>query len=450
MIVTLRAGGKLRQRVDTGSGRPAVQGDQGSARPDRPNPRREAAQVQGDGRPADHRLPRRHGRPRSAQASRQSPPLCSTSTRSLPKWPPMTDPHQSPRRTLGGDVASNGSPKRPRRTVGRHSSRSGGLLPDRRRQGCRERLHRCRAVHRRDRRRCRSVGPLARRRRRGQRCYATAYQEYPPGVPTAPPASRAQALLLPAHGAHATMAPMSPTPLPGCTAWHPVQADRDPGVPLRARSRHVARRSRVWDSDLTSALKYVSTCTDLPNRIGQHEPRRRRLHSRCDGTFAATTNAGKVGAWINALAGVGVGVVVASGDDDYVNAVSKPTCFANAVSVGNTTLTEHRSRRRVRVRGQRRSNSTRRSISWRPAPTSAQPCRTTGSIARRSAPRWRHRTWPGRSLSCASTGTASVAHGDDAAAFRHAGDRQSQRDRPEPDQRMVRPWHDLLGVVRMD
>ncbi len=97
---------------------------------------------------------------------------------------------------------------------------------------------------------------------------------------------------------------------------------------------------RVWDSDLVWAMKYVY---DLRNtyRIAAVNMSIGGVGytGYCDNSFTSTSDAAKVGGWINALTGVGIAAVVSSGNDDYIDAVGKPACFANAVSVGNTTLT---------------------------------------------------------------------------------------------------------------
>jgi subtilisin family serine protease len=97
---------------------------------------------------------------------------------------------------------------------------------------------------------------------------------------------------------------------------------------------------RVYDSDLTWAMKYVYDLrTTFRIAAVNMSLGGGGYTGYCDGTFTAASDAGKVGAWINALTNVGIGVVVSSGNDDYINAVGKPACFSNAVSVGNTTLT---------------------------------------------------------------------------------------------------------------
>ncbi len=174
-----------------------------------------------------------------------------------------------------------------------------------------------------------------------ERCYATAYQGYSAGCPNGTASQSGTGAAAPCpwsacdHGTHVahTAAGMygvaSGAKLIAIQVFHyePAQGTSPAGP-------------RVWDSDLTWALKYVYDLratyriASVNMSLGGGG-----YTSHCDGTFAATTDAGKVGAWINALTGVGIGVVVASGNNDYVNAVSKPACFANAVSVGNTTLT---------------------------------------------------------------------------------------------------------------
>ena len=97
---------------------------------------------------------------------------------------------------------------------------------------------------------------------------------------------------------------------------------------------------RVFDSDLTWGLKHVYdlrgsyriAAANLSLGGG-------RYAGFCDSSFASTSDAGKVGGWINALTSVGIAAVVSSGNDNYSDAVGKPACFSAAVSVGNTTLT---------------------------------------------------------------------------------------------------------------
>lgn len=174
-----------------------------------------------------------------------------------------------------------------------------------------------------------------------ERCYATAYPGYVAGCPngTASQSGAGSAAPCPwsgcdhgthvAHTAAGTYGVASGAKVIAIQVFHyePAQGTSPAGP-------------RVWDSDLTWALKYVYdlrttyriAAVNMSIGGGGYT-------GYCDSTFAATTDAGKVGGWINALTGAGIGVVVSSGNDDYYNAVSKPACFANAVSVGNTTLT---------------------------------------------------------------------------------------------------------------
>jgi subtilisin family serine protease len=96
---------------------------------------------------------------------------------------------------------------------------------------------------------------------------------------------------------------------------------------------------RVWDSDITWGLKYVYDLR-ASHRIAAVNMSLGggRYTGYCDASFATTSDAGRVGGWINALKSVGIATVVASGNDNYRDGVSKPACFANAVSVGNSTL----------------------------------------------------------------------------------------------------------------
>ena len=174
-----------------------------------------------------------------------------------------------------------------------------------------------------------------------ERCYATAFPGYAPGCPNGTASQAGVGAAAPCpwsgcdHGTHVahTAAGMygvaSGAKIIAIQVFHyePAQGTSPAGP-------------RVYDSDLTWAMKYVYDLR-MTYRIAAVNMSLGGggFTEYCDSTFAATTDAGKVGGWINTLTGVGIGVVVASGNDDYTNAVSKPACFANAVSVGNTTLT---------------------------------------------------------------------------------------------------------------
>jgi len=87
------------------------------------------------------------------------------------------------------------------------------------------------------------------------------------------------------------------------------------------------------DSDLINALWYVYYKLPFLPAAVNLSVGGRGYTSSCDTAVPAMTS------YINALKSRGVATVVASGNDDFYNAVSKPACISNAIAVGNTTLT---------------------------------------------------------------------------------------------------------------
>lgn len=86
------------------------------------------------------------------------------------------------------------------------------------------------------------------------------------------------------------------------------------------------------DSDLVNALWYVYY--KLP-----FWPAAINISVGGDGyTSACDTRNPTLTSYINALKNAGVATVVASGNNDYYNAVSSPGCISNAITVGNSTL----------------------------------------------------------------------------------------------------------------
>jgi subtilisin family serine protease len=86
------------------------------------------------------------------------------------------------------------------------------------------------------------------------------------------------------------------------------------------------------DSDLINALWYVYY--KLPFR-----PAAINISVGGGGyTSACDTRNPTLTSYINALKNAGVATVIASGNNDYYNAVSWPGCISNAITVGNTTL----------------------------------------------------------------------------------------------------------------
>jgi subtilisin len=57
--------------------------------------------------------------------------------------------------------------------------------------------------------------------------------------------------------------------------------------------------------------------------------------SYCDNISTASAN---YYSWVATLRSVGIATVVASGNEDYTNAIDFPACLSNVISVGNTTL----------------------------------------------------------------------------------------------------------------
>jgi subtilisin family serine protease len=86
------------------------------------------------------------------------------------------------------------------------------------------------------------------------------------------------------------------------------------------------------DSDLINALWYVYY--KLPFR-----PAAINISVGGGGyTSACDTRNPTLTSYISALKNAGVATVIASGNNDYYNAVSSPGCISNAITVGNTTL----------------------------------------------------------------------------------------------------------------
>jgi subtilisin family serine protease len=103
---------------------------------------------------------------------------------------------------------------------------------------------------------------------------------------------------------------------------------------------HTSQGPMVYDSDLTWGLKFVYDLRGTYRIAAANMSLGGWYYtSYCDNSFAVGSASANVGGWFKSLKAVGIAPVVASGNDNYSNAVGQPACFSAAVSVGNTTLT---------------------------------------------------------------------------------------------------------------
>ena len=86
------------------------------------------------------------------------------------------------------------------------------------------------------------------------------------------------------------------------------------------------------DSDLINALWYVYYQLPFWPAAINMSVGGGGYTSACDSTKPSFAS------YINALKSKGVATVIASGNDDYYNAVGSPACITNAITVGNSTL----------------------------------------------------------------------------------------------------------------
>jgi hypothetical protein len=100
-----------------------------------------------------------------------------------------------------------------------------------------------------------------------------------------------------------------------------------------------------WESDVIWALKHVYDqrgyyrIAAVNMSIGGTDPNGFLYGGYCDnGPSDGTTNATYLAGWVNALKSVGIATVVSSGNDNSSTGTRRPSCIANAISVGNTTL----------------------------------------------------------------------------------------------------------------
>lgn len=101
-----------------------------------------------------------------------------------------------------------------------------------------------------------------------------------------------------------------------------------------------------WESDVIWGLKHVYEqrgyyrIAAVNMSIGGTAPGGYLYGGYCDNGPGSdtTTTATYLAGWINALKSVGIATIVSSGNDNSSTGTRRPSCIANAISVGNTTL----------------------------------------------------------------------------------------------------------------
>ena len=109
--------------------------------------------------------------------------------------------------------------------------------------------------------------------------------------------------------------------------------------------RGTSGKPTYFESDVIWGLKHVYDqrgyyrIAAVNMSIGGTTPDGFLYGGYCDnGPGDNTINATYMAGWINALKGVGIATTVSSGNDNSATGTRRPSCIANAISVGNTTV----------------------------------------------------------------------------------------------------------------
>jgi len=97
-------------------------------------------------------------------------------------------------------------------------------------------------------------------------------------------------------------------------------------------SKTGAWEPRFSNSDLINALWYVYYKLPFRPAAVNMSIGGTGYTTSCDSAVPDVTS------YINALKNVGVATIISSGNNDYIDGISWPSCITNAISVGNTTL----------------------------------------------------------------------------------------------------------------